>query len=103
MLHYSRHTVKRKWLQDNLNFSANDFAPNDDTYVSISFRKRAHVPKSRKMIDKRIQKYFDKVEQDAINQTRNMSERYNNLRSVYDAYMNLSVNQRRKVPTTNMR
>ena len=103
MLHYSRHTVKRKWIQDSSNFSANDFAQNDDTYVSISFRKRAHVPKSRKMIDKRIQKYFDKVEQDAINQTRNMSERYNNLRSVYDAYMNLSVNQRRKVPTTNMR
>lgn len=103
MLHYSRHTVKRKWLQDTSSFSANDFAPNDDTYVSISFRKRAHVPKSRKMIDKRIQKYFDKAEQDAINQTRNMSERYNNLRSVYDAYMNLSVNQRRKVPTTNMR
>ena len=103
MLHYSRHTVKRKWIQDSSNFSANDFAPNDDTYVSISFRKRAHVPKSRKMIDKRIQKYFDKAEQDAINQTRNMSERYNNLRSVYDAYMNLSVNQRRKVPTTNMR
>lgn len=103
MLHYSRHTVKRKWLQDTSSFSANDFAPNDDTYVSISFRKRAHVPKSRKMMDKRIQKYFDKAEQDAINQTRNMSERYNNLRSVYDAYMNLSVNQRRKVPTTNMR
>ena len=103
MLHYSRHTVKRKWLQDTSSFSTNDFAPNDDTYVSISFRKRAHVPKSRKMMDKRIQKYFDKVEQDAINQTRNMSERYNNLRSVYDAYMNLSVNQRRKVPTTNMR
>lgn len=103
MLHYSRHTVKRKWLQDTSSFSANDFAPNDDTYVSISFRKRAHVPKSRKMIDKRIQEYFDKAEQDAINQTRNMSERYNNLRSVYDAYMNLSVNQRRKVPTTNMR
>lgn len=103
MLHYSRHTVKRKWLQDTSSFSANDFAPNDDTYVSISFRKRARVPKSRKMIDKRIQKYFDKAEQDAINQTRNMSERYNNLRSVYDAYMNLSVNQRRKVPTTNMR
>ena len=103
MLHYSRHTVKRKWIQDSSSFSANDFAPNDDTYVSISFRKRAHVPKSRKMMDKRIQKYFDKAEQDAINQTRNMSERYNNLRSVYDAYMNLSVNQRRKVPTTNMR
>lgn len=103
MLHYSRHTVKRKWLQDTSSFSANDFAPNDDRYVSISFRKRVHVPKSRKMIDKRIQKYFDKAEQDAINQTRNMSERYNNLRSVYDAYMNLSVNQRRKVPTTNMR
>ena len=103
MLHYSRHTVKRKWIQDSSNFSANDFAPNDDTYVSISFRKRPHIPKTRKMMDKRIQKYFDKAEQDAINQTRNMSERYNNLRSVYDAYMNLSVNQRRKVPTTNMR
>ena len=103
MLHYSRHTVKRKWIQDSSNFSANDFAPNDDTYVSISFRKRPHLPKTRKMMDKRIQKYFDKAEQDAINQTRNMSERYNNLRSVYDAYMNLSVNQRRKVPTTNMR
>ena len=103
MLHYSRHTVKRKWIQDSSNFSANDFAPNDDTYVSISFRKRPHLPKTRKLMDKRIQKYFDKVEQDAINQTRNMSERYNNLRSVYDAYMNLSVNQRRKVPTTNMR
>ena len=103
MLHYSRHTVKRKWIQDSSNFSANDFAPNDDTYVSISFRKRPHLPKTRKMMDKRIQKYFDKAEQDAINQTRNMSERYNNLRSVYDAYMNLSVNQRRKIPTTNMR
>lgn len=103
MLHYSRHTVKRKWIQDSSNFSANDFAPNDDTFVSISFRKRPHIPKTRKMMDKRIQKYFDKAEQDAINQTRNMSERYNNLRSVYDAYMNLSVNQRRKVPTTNMR
>ena len=103
MLHYSRHTVKRKWIQDSSSFSTNDFAPNDDTYVSISFRKRPHLTKTRKMMDKRIQKYFDKAEQDAINQTRNMSERYNNLRSVYDAYMNLSVNQRRKIPTTNMR
>lgn len=103
MLHYSRHTVKRKWLQDSSNFSANDFAPNTDSYTSISFRKRSHIPKSRKMIDKRIQKYFDKAEQDAINQTRTMSDKYNNLRSVYDTYMNLSVNQRRKVPTTNMR
>lgn len=103
MIHYSRHTVKRKWLQDQSTFTANDFAPNDDTYVSISFRKRVHVPHSRKLIDKRIQKYFDKAEQDAINQTRTMSDKYNNLRSIYDSYMNLSVNQRRKVPTSNMR
>lgn len=103
MLHYSRHIVKRKWLQDQSNFSANDFTPNDDTYVSISFRKRPHIPQSRKMIDKRIQKYFDKVEQDAINQTRTMSDKYNNLRSIYDSYMNLSVYERRKVSTTNMR
>ena len=66
MLHYSRHTVKRKWIQDSSNFSANDFAPNDDTYVSISFGKRPHLPKTRKMMDKRIQKYFDKAEQDAM-------------------------------------
>lgn len=102
MLKHNKHrTLKHKWFEDSV-FTPDDFV-NNNTYVSISFRKRKYTPKTHKIMNKRIEKYFEKVEQDSLNQTKIMSPQYNNLRSIYDSYMNLSVNERRKIPTTSMR
>ena len=104
MLHYSkRKEVNRRWLQDQSNFTSEDFVPNEDTYVAITFRKRGHTQQSRKMMDKQLQKYFDKADEASINQTRELSNNWRNLKTTYDSFMNLSPNERRRTDTANMR
>ena len=104
MLHYSRRKeVNRRWLQDQSNFTPDDFIPNEDTYVSIAFRKRNNTQHSRKMMEKRMQKYFDQADEAAINQTRELSNNWRNLKTTYDSFMNLTPNERRRTDTVNMR
>ena len=50
-----------------------------------------------------MQKYFDQADEAAINQTRELSNNWRNLKTTYDSFMNLTPNERRRTDTANMR
>ena len=52
-------------------------------------------------MDKQMQKYFDKADEALLN--KEMSDRWRNLKSTFDSYMNLTVNERRRTSIANMR
>ena len=51
--------------------------------------------KSRRMMDKMLDRYFDKVVEDEYNQQRMMSDQWLEKRAMFDSYMNLSPADRR--------
>lgn len=52
-------------------------------------------------MDKQMQKYFDKTDEALLN--KQMSDRWRTLKSTFDSYMNLTVNERRCTSIANMR
>lgn len=106
MKRYWKRVEKKKttyypWLEDTVNYSSNDLSSPDDSYVSMSFRTRNHVQHSRRMMDKQLQKYFDKTDEALFNKER--SDRWRNLKASFDSYMNLTPNERRRTSVANMR
>ena len=105
MIRYWKHSEKkvyhRPWLDSNVNYSSKELSSPDDSYVSMSFRKKPHVQQSRRLMDKQMQKYFDKADEALLN--KQMSDRWRNLKSTFDSYMNLTVNERRCTSIANMR
>lgn len=105
MIRYWKHIEKkpyhRPWLDSNINYSSKELSSPDDSYVSMSFRKKPHVQQSRRLMDKQMQKYFDKADEALLN--KQMSDRWRNLKSTFDSYMNLTVNERRRTSIANMR
>ena len=76
-----------------------------DEYVPTIplIRYKPHKQKSRAMMDKLLNRYFNKVEQAELNQQRTMGERWRRMRTTFDSYMNLSPAERRRVSIANMR
>lgn len=105
MIRYWKHSEKkvyhRPWLDSNVNYSSKELSSPDDSYVSMSFRKKPHVQQSRRLMDKQMQKYFDKTDEALLN--KQMSDRWRTLKSTFDSYMNLTVNERRCTSIANMR
>lgn len=105
MIRYWKHVEKkpyhRPWLDNNVNYSSKELTSPDDSYVSMSFRKKPHVQQSRRLMDKQLYKYFDKADEALLN--KEMSDRWRSLKSTFDSYMNLTVNERRRTSIANMR
>ena len=99
--HIEKKPYKKPWLDSNINYSSKELSSPDDSYVSMSFRKKPHVQQSRRLMDKQMQKYFDKADEALLN--KQMSDRWRNLKSTFDSYMNLTVNERRRTSIANMR
>ena len=85
------------------NFTQSDLQPYNDDYVYIPIKPRIHQQHSRKIMDKMIQKYFNKVEQTALNPTRSFGNKWQSLKATYDTYMSLTPNERRRIDVSNMR
>lgn len=85
------------------NFTKSDFQPYNDDYVYIPIKPKVHQQHSRKIMDKMIQKYFNKVEETALNPTRVFGNKWQSLKATYDTYMGLTPNERRRVDVSNMR
>lgn len=105
MIRYWKRTEKKTyhypWLEDTSNYSSKELASPDDSYISMPFRTRSHVQHSRRMMDKQLQKYFDKTDEALLN--KQMSDRWRNLKTSFDSYMNLTPNERRRTSVANMR
>ena len=75
-----------------------------DYVPTIPFiRDKPRVGKTRKMMDKLLNRYFDKVVESEFNQQRMMGEKWRQKRTMFDSYMNLSPGERRRVQIANMR
>lgn len=105
MIRYWKRTEKKTyhypWLEDTSNYSSKELTSPDDSYVSMPFRTRSHVQHSRRMMDKQLQKYFDKADEALLN--KEMSDRWRDLKTSFDSYMNLTPNERRRTSVANMR
>lgn len=105
MIRYWKRTEKKTyhypWLEDTNNYSSKELTSPDDSYISMPFRTRSHVQHSRRMMDKQLQKYFDKTDEALLN--KQMSDRWRNLKTSFDSYMNLTPNERRRTSVANMR
>ena len=55
------------------------------------------------MMDKILNRYFDKVVESEFNQQRLRSEQWRQKRTMFDSYMNLSPAERRRVSVSDMR
>ena len=76
-----------------------------DEYVpTIPFiRDKPRVGKTRKMMDKLLNRYFDKVVENEFIQQRLRGDQWRRLKSSFDSYMNLTPAERRRVPVAAMR
>ena len=76
-----------------------------DEYVATIpiIRYKPHKVKSRNMMDKMLNRYFDKVVESEFNQQRMRSEQWRQKRTLFDSYMNLSPAERRRVSVSDMR
>ena len=76
-----------------------------DEYIStIPFiRFKPHKVKSRNMMGKMLNRYFDKVVESEFNQQRMRSEQWRQRRTLFGSYMNLSPAERRRVSVSDMR
>ena len=79
----------------------------DEYVATIPFiRFKPHKVKSRNMMDKMLNRYFDKVVESEFNQQRMRSEQWRQKRTLltlFDSYMNLSPAERRRVSVSDMR
>ena len=76
-----------------------------DEYVPTIpiIRFKPHKVKSRNMMDKMLNRYFDKVVESEFNQQRMRSEQWRQRRTLFNSYMNLSPAERRRVSVSDMR
>ena len=76
-----------------------------DEYVATIpiIRFKPHKVKSRNMMDKMLNRYFDKVVESEFNQQRMRSEQWRQKRTLFDSYMNLSPAECRRVSVSDMR
>ena len=75
-----------------------DYVP---TIPIIQFKP--HKVKSRNIMDKMLNRYFDKVVEDEFNQQRMRSDQWRQNRTLFDLYMNLSPAERCRVSVSGMR
>ena len=77
----------------------------ESDYVPIIpiIRSRSYKVKSRRMMDKMLNRYFDKVVESEFNQQRMRSEQWLEKQAMFDSYMNLSPAERRRVSVSDMR
>ena len=75
-----------------------------DEYVPTIpiIRFKPHKVKSRRMMDKMLNRYFDKVVESEFNQQRMRSEQWRQNRTMFDSYMNLSPAERRRGSVSDM-
>ena len=75
-----------------------------DEYVPTIpiIRFKPHKVKSRNMMDKMLNQYFDKVVESEFNQQRMMSDQWRQKRTKYDSYMNLSPAECYRVSVSDM-
>ena len=66
-------------------------------------RTKRYKVKSRRMMNRMLNRYFDKVVEDEYNQQRMMSDQWLEKRAMFDSYMNLSPAERRRVSVSDMR
>ena len=75
-----------------------------DYVPTIPFiRDKPRVGKTRKMMDKLLNRYFDKVVENEFIQQRLRGDQWRRLKSSFDSYMNLTPAERRRVPVAAMR
>ena len=65
-------------------------------------RFKPHKVKSRRMMDKMLNRYFDKVVESEFNQQRMRSEQWRQKRTMFDSYMNISPADCRRVSVSDM-
>ena len=69
----------------------------DDYVPTIPFiRDKPHKVKSRNIMDKILNRYFDKVVEGEFNEQRMRSEQWRRNRTMFNSYMNLSPTKRRR-------
>ena len=90
-----------RYWKEKSTYDPQDFTPTDDSYINLPFRKRGHIQHSTRMMEKRMQKYFDKAEEELLN--KQMTDKWRNLKSTFDSYMNLTPYERRRTSVANMR
>ena len=90
-----------RYWKEKSTYDPQDFTPTDDSYINLPFRKRGHTQHSTRMMEKRMQKYFDKAEEELLN--KQMTDKWRNLKSTFDSYMNLTPYERRRTSVANMR
>ena len=90
-----------RYWKEKSTYDPQDFTPTDDSYINLPFRKRGHIQHSTRMMEKRMQKYFDKTEEALLN--KQMTDKWRNLKSTFDSYMNLTPYERRRISVANMR
>lgn len=90
-----------RYWKEKSTYDPQDFTPTDDSYINLPFRKRGHIQHSTRMMEKRMQKYFDKAEDALLN--KQMTDKWRNLKSTFDSYMNLTPYERRRTSVANMR
>ena len=90
-----------RYWKEKSTYDPQDFTPTDDSYINLPFRKRGHTQHSTRMMEKRMQKYFDKTEEALLN--KQMTDKWRNLKSTFDSYMNLTPYERRRTSVANMR
>ena len=78
-----------------------DWREGDYVPIIPIIRSKRYIVKSRRMMDKMLNRYFDKVVDDEYNQQRMMSEQWLEKRAMFDSYMNPA--DRRRTPISNMR
>ena len=85
--------------------SAQELEWREGDYVPIIpiIRSKRYKVKSRRMMDRMLNRYFDKVVEDVYNQQRMMSNQWLEKRAIFDSYMILSPADRRRTPISNMR
>ena len=76
-----------------------------DEYVPTIpiIRFKTHKVKSRNMMNKMLNRHFDKVVESEFNQQRMRSEQWRQRRTLFNSYMNLSPAERRRVSVSDMR
>ena len=65
-------------------------------------RTKRYILKSRNMMDKMLNRYFDKVVESEFNQQRMRSEQWLEKRTMFDSYMNLSLAECFRVSVSDM-
>lgn len=77
-------------LEKKVKRKGSDGTPFNDEYIYVSMKTRSPKEHSRKLMNKMIDKYFKKGEEEAIEERWTLGNKWRNLKSMNDSYMSLS-------------